>query len=208
MTASPNPFADEPRPPGAVRLQAEGDPQNPYASPAEVAEEKTEPPVGIWRDGELLVIHDWVTSLPNRCVFTNELLTVRCRQELSWANSIGWRSRYLPLNFGVVEPILQKMVRRRHRWWLLAGSACLALVLIAATLVLIAATLGFFVSSPAVILGTILFSLLASGLLLQGAKNAENVFKIREINGPYFWLAGAGKPFLDSLPKWPGMSNH
>lgn len=195
MSNGPNPFADQPRPPGAVRLESVADPLDPYAAPVEVTDENPEPPVGVWRDGELLVIHEGVTSLPNRCVLTNKLLTVRCRQQLSLGSPL-WRNRQIILHFGLIETIQRPMERSRNRWTVVAA-ACALPGLITIVLMLV----GYFWDVSA---GVFLLSLLVSTALLVRAATCENVFKIRAVKDPYVWLTGAGPPFLDSLPKWTG----
>jgi hypothetical protein len=69
---SPNPFADDPSPPEQVRLHSAADPLNPYAAPAGTdPARKSQPGIGMWRDGPLVVMHVRAT-FPDRCVFTNE----------------------------------------------------------------------------------------------------------------------------------------
>lgn len=103
MTINPNPFADDPSPSGQTRLHSAADPLNPYAAPAGLdAPRKSDPGIGMWSDGPLVVMHQRAT-FPDRCVFTNEHTEIRRRQNVPWSYAIDVSSRILELHFGVCE---------------------------------------------------------------------------------------------------------
>jgi hypothetical protein len=202
MATSPNPFADEPLPDHVVRLRSAADPLDPYAAPPSADEYRppANPGVGLWRDGNYVVMHLDV-EFPRRCLATNEPTASRRQQKLSWSYAIDWSSRTLKLEFGIspAEQQRMKLVRRR------------ALV-IAAVPVAVFIVLRLFPEMTIENMGLsgwtspIYFGLAAA--FFGAASHAWNpgiTLQFVRARKSYLWLSGAKPAFLESLQIWPGL---
>lgn len=195
MTTSPNPFADEPLP-QVERLQSAGDPQNPYAAPAGVGEYRpTGPGIGVWRNGELVVLHESV-NFPERCIWTNQETKRRFQQYFTHGDWIGINSKTIPFDYSFSAEARQKV----------AGN--------------VLASLGMFAASFAFLIG--LFALerndianltwrcpifmitmmVGFGMMLRYSRSPLSLIHHEQ---KYYCIRGAKEPFLRSLPKWPGL---
>src|SRR5689334_15396307 len=110
--SSQNPFADEPLPEHAVRLQSAADPLDPYAAPAGTAEYQTDrdPGVGMWRDGKWLVMHR-EAEFPLRCIFSNLEAETFGKQSITWAHLNDLRGQTVKLNYGLTFACRSRMRR-------------------------------------------------------------------------------------------------
>lgn len=198
--SSANPFADEPLPEHAVRLQSAADPLDPYAAPSGMAEYKTDldPGVGMWRDGKWLVVHREAT-FPPRCILSNLEAETFNKQTITWAHLNDWRGQTVKLNYGMTFAS-----RSRLRWRL---GIAIAVDVVALTIAL--GIVGLVLdgppefSAPFVGFGGLVLAAVM-GATLKVAWNAVNTLSYVSSNKAYVWLSGAGTPFLNSLPPWPG----
>ena len=196
--STPNPFADDPLPEHAVRLKSVADPLDPYAAPAGMAEYKTDrdPGVGMWRDGKWLVMHR-EAEFPPRCIFTNLEAETYGKQSISWAYLNDWRGQTVKLNYGLTMASRDRM-RRMLAIVILVAVAAFAMIFL---------LVGVRVNAdgPLAALGPLfLLCLLVIGVSLKFAWNAVNPLNYVSSKKSYVWLSGAGMPFLNSLPPWPG----
>lgn len=195
-TPSSNPFADEPLPSAGPRLTSVENPLNPYAAPAAVGQANTVPPpgVGLWRDGAYLVIHQGAL-FPERCLITGEETSHRHRQQVRWYYPIDFATRTLRVEYSLTPPVVQGIWRQRMIAWLLAPLAVLGV----ATLCMVGDLPG-----PAVSNNMVWSAIIAFGICLYVTINAGRILKFERVNNAYLWLRGARRPFLDTLPQWPG----
>ena len=201
MSSSPNPFADDPLPEGVVRLRSAVDPLDPYAAPPSAEEYRppVDPGVGLWRDGNYLVMH-LDADFPARCLATNEPTSIRRQQSLSWCYPIDWNTRTLPLEYFISPAEQQRMKRTRRIGLLMAGVAAAVLVG------------GWQLSAEevelhwgrwrAILFGGLLVVLF--GGLGKAWKPGLSLQFIRARKS-YLWLSGPKSAFLNSLPTWPGL---
>lgn len=201
MSSSPNPFADDPLPEGVVRLRSAVDPLDPYAA-APSAEEyhpPVDPGVGLWRDGNYLVMH-LDADFPARCLATNEPTSIRRKQSLSWCYPIDWNTRTLPLEYFISPAEQQRMKRTRRIGLIVAG--VVAVVMIVAWQIPAAAVGLHLGRLRAILFGCLMVAFFSSlgkvwkpGLSLQFVRARKS----------YLWLSGPKPAFLNSLPTWPGL---
>jgi hypothetical protein len=172
---------------------------NPYASPT--APPTAQPPfdvgVGAWRHGSLLVIHQDVQLL-GICVKTGRPATQWRLVKIRWSHPLIWPREYLHLWLPLCD---------RRAFWMGRGRRIAAL--------------------GSVLLCAIVLSLLVASILLPGIlQNGELVILVwgsGAVGGillcwwfslgiplvfvrrkrKYFWLSGAHRQFLASLPNWP-----
>jgi hypothetical protein len=193
-----NPFADDPLPEHAVRLQSAADPFDPYAAPAGADEYKTDrdPGVGTWRDGKWLVMHR-EAEFPPRCIFTNLEAETYGKQSITWAYLYDLRGHAVKLRYGLTIASRNRMRR------MLAIAIIVDIVIFALMSLLVGVRLNS--DGPLAAFGPLfLVFVLLFGVTIKIAWNAFNPLNYVSSKKSYVWLSGAGSPFLNSLPTWPG----
>lgn len=200
---SSNPFADAPLPAGE-RLQSAADPLNPYAAPVGVDEYRvqTGPGPGIWRNGDLIVIHQSL-DLPRRCIWTNEPSERRLTLALTYSTWLGLRNWSIHFDYSFSRTALRQVMKIGLTSGLVALGSFLALM-------------GLFVIENTEIvqftwlatLCVIVAPLLVISLLVACGlvwKQLQPPLSLIHQEQGYFCLRGAKEPFLQSLPNWPGL---
>ncbi len=188
--------------------------QNPYAAPtvanpyAEQAFAQQGQQGGVWRQGNLLVMHR-NAPLPPRCVKTNQPATGQLKRKLYWhhpavyaallANIILYAilaavlSKRATITIGLSEAGFAKRRRVMLISWIgVLGSVGAFVAGIAlnpdqndvAPWLLLAGFLGF--------LGFLIFGLVAARLVTP-----------KKMDDNYIWLKGVHPEYLDQLPPWP-----
>lgn len=168
---------------------------NPYASPRGIIDGvSVEFGVGVWRDGELLVIHPKAT-LPPFCIKTGEPTRHHIDVTLDWTYPIDWHRRsckvHVPLAF--TQYHREFVVCRRIQF---GCSLCIALCL-----------LFLFVepAAPVWCYRVIGWSIPAAVLILIFSNKDQNRFlKVARHQNGYLWLKGADRAFLEKVPDWGG----
>lgn len=190
MNSPKNPFADEPLAQNP-QLRAVGDLSNPYAAPTAVDVVNQEPPpgVGMWCDGSSLVMHQRAL-FPARCLITGAYTGKRYRQIVVCKN--GLASRTMTADFGLAPP------EKRRLWWrrLLAMAVCFAPFVL---LILIPYEQTRFIAFFGIMV-------ICGPMLIVLDITVGRLLKFEKAERSYYWLRGAGKPFLDTLPQWPGFN--
>ena len=195
--SQPNPFADEPLPVGK-RLHSAADPLNPYAAPAGVAEYQVQtdgPGVGVWRNGDLIVIHQSL-NLPDRCIWTNEPTLRRFTNWLTYSTWLGLRNWKIGFDYGFSRTALRKVMK----------VAIIGLLIFVGSVGAIAGLIALesYNLLHLTWLAPFFMILAAVGCLLAVQQAQHPLTLIHQENG-YFCLRGAKEPFLKSLPNWPGL---
>jgi len=198
MSSSSNPFADEPLPESPQRLTSAASPLNPYAAPASMGEYDVElpPGIGIWRDGNCLVIHEQA-SFPLRCLLTNEPQEERVLQTLTWSYPIDWSSRRTEIRFGLSQSALATIHRQRMIALIVAGISLSLLAVLFITGLMDRFGNGWLIF--------FLVTLIIAALKISWDRKGLLVFQ--SAKQKYLWLKGAKRPFLESLPQWPGIGH-
>ena len=197
---SPNPFADEPQPTNVVRLQSAADPLDPYAAPAGAEEYRrpVDPGVGVWRDGDFLVVH-LDADFPRRCLLTNAPTNKRQWQTITWSYAIDWSQRHTSFTYGMSPAIWNRNRRVRHAAaaaGMLAFLSLLVMGLVPRDFNLLQGNYG------AVVLIGLMAVIVIAILLCWHWGYPLRFVKARQ---SYLWLSGGGQAFLNSLPVWPGL---
>jgi hypothetical protein len=185
MSNDRNPFADSSPSDSPVGHAAE-QVVNPYASPREVSQ-LVSPPVGVWQDGKLLVVHS-ESAFPPFCIRTNEPSQRGFRCNLKWSYPIDLWYRHVRFDVGLCESCIRRYRKIRVAGWGMVGAAVILFGL-AALGIDIGVGLSF---------GGIL--LLATGIHLAGRPGV--VLKIERAQVPYYWIRGAHPDFVARFPAW------
>jgi hypothetical protein len=172
---------------------------NPYA-PSAVVDPRAEAAaavVGVWRDGNLIVVHREAT-LPAICVKTGEPASDWLAQK--FAGHDHWFS-FQTRRHEVRVPLSARRhwLATRLRWWLLTAG-----IVILFGLPAVALNVG---NPPEGALVFVIFGGmgLAAPLLICGGFLSEPV-QAHRFRGDYIWLRGADERFLAHLAAWPGGS--
>jgi hypothetical protein len=163
---------------------------NPYASPQIDGYNLQSQEVGVWQDGELIVMHVSAT-LPPICVKTGK------PAEHYSDITIRWVQNFLPWNLTIKVPLTWAAFRAAIA---VPVAAFLAALVFTAALVGAAASFG-----DESILLMLLVVVLAVATIVMGirALNAlGNLLRVHRTDGKYLWLSGAGPLFLRQLPEW------
>lgn len=171
---------------------------NPYAPSAVAAPYSgaSELGVGVWRDGNLLVMHRDAT-LPAICLKTGAPAS-------HWlVQKIGWQDSWFAITSHQYELRLPLSARRywlatRLRWWLLGLGAVAILLLVVVGMQLDRLPDG--ISPRQSIFGVASLAV----TLFVVAYNVGTAVTPRRFRGDYIWLSGADSRFLAQLPPWPG----
>ena len=188
---------------------------NPYAAP--VPAQKLLPSTkseGIWRDGDLLVVHRNAT-LPDICVKSNELASKRIHRKFYWHSPILFLLILLHL---LIYAVVALLVRKKHELdipvsdetaskrtngilfgWLIGG---LGIAMLIGGIVFLAnsqrgdALLGVY---AVIMLGGFIVMLIG---LVVGSRYA-NILIPKKMNQHATWFKGAGADFVRTLPEIP-----
>ncbi|WP_254508416.1 hypothetical protein [Anatilimnocola floriformis] len=195
--SQPNPFADEPLPTGQ-RLQSAADPLDPYAAPAGGAEYEVQhagPGPGVWRQGDLVVVHQSL-NLPERCIWTNEPTKRRFTVRFTYYTWLGLRGWQLDFAYSFSRTALWRMMRK-----VLTGLAMFTGSVGANAGIITLESYNYFQFdwlAPLFVITAIV------GCMLAYRASREPLSLVYHEQG-YFCLRGAKEPFLESLPNWPGL---
>lgn len=195
MSTAPNPFTQQ---------------ENPYAAPSQPAYPMQQPgniQGGVWRRGDLLVMHKQAT-LPDRCVKTNAPTTRKLKRSLSWHHPalflvliISWPiylilALVLRKTAKIYIGVTDKVANRRKRNMLIAWLLVLASFVSLAT--------GIALSGPtndsAAVIGIILFPILLLTGALWGLYGCRVVHPKR-IDDQYVYLKGVCPEYLRQFPE-------
>lgn len=167
---------------------------NPYASPAGMGgyEPSLARGVGVWRDGNRLVIHCQAT-LPRFCLMSGQPARYGYPLKIIWNRGLEFSRRTLDLD----APLSADIHRRyRFRRWLAIGGFLASLAWLSFAIYLheivgrsvVSLSLGF----TAVASATSFFTYCYYSQLLYFVA----------AQGDYLWLKGADRRFLARLPPW------
>jgi hypothetical protein len=170
---------------------------NPYAAPAIPGgyDPAGAAGIGVWRDGNLVVIHRRA-AFPPVCIHTGEGATFWRKYALVWSYPIDWSARRLYLHLPLCEACYRSYQRT---WWF----GVLTIWLPAAALIATLAAIE--VIPPRARIGMVPLWLICTvgiglgGLVRWWTDAGLGFVRVRE---PYFWLKGADPRFLDHLPPW------
>ena len=174
----------------------QSEPVNPYEASAVVDPRShiAEAVVGVWRDGDLMVLH-CDARLPPICVRCAHPATNRITQRLVWdVRSFSMQYRVLNLQLPLCARCFFRGTRLSQLFKILA-------------LLALGAMIGLELSLDNVPVG--LAAPLALGFIAAAAGFlvAAVVFRTRvrlcRFYGDYLWLSGAGPPYLAQLSSWP-----
>lgn len=200
MASAPNPFADDLPPDSIIPAPTNDQRSNPYAPPTIPSSGQHEPEesvLGIWRDGDSLVIHE-TGIFPDRCVLTNEPERSRYQQIIQWAYPIDWYQRKHTFEFGLSDAGLRQWNSKRRRIkWIQAGTFLLFMAIFFFNTARERWSNFLVITIPTLIVA----------LLILRASESPALLSFRKHKNGYFWLRGAKPPFLDSLPPWAGTAN-
>jgi hypothetical protein len=193
---------------------------NPYASPQMSSQPPIPaviaggPPVGLFRQGDLLVMHRYAV-LPEQCIYTAEKPTPeRLQQELTYRDPWVWLTIFLGLlpfiiisvvvskRASVAIPIHQSIWDTRSMW----ASICWGLFGLG--LVVFGGGLGWVVMAKPAIAPAAAGLMIAGGVVTMLVAGITAVIAFR---GPsvyfmdehYIWISGTHERFLATLPPWP-----
>lgn len=169
---------------------------NPYASPIIPGgyDPRSALGIGVWRDGDFLVLHDQAT-LPFFCVVTGEPAFRFRTFVLDWTSSFDFWRRQQQL----LLPLSKEAYRRfRQR----ENMATAALVVPIFTLVHVYLTCG---SSLAPAWYLALVGMFMGGLVWAEILRRKDRKLLRFVakKDRYLWIVGADPRFLAQLPDWP-----
>jgi len=195
-----NPFADQP--------------VNPYAAPQQTGYYPQVPPklspyAGLWRDGNVLVMHK-LAPLPDICVLSNEPTVTRISRKLQWHHPMLALTILIGVPVYIILalimtkratiqlPLTQDWIARRQRRMIFAWSAgLLSLGLIVGGIAL-AANL----EDPGYLLLMVL-GIIGGLAALIGGQAAIGLVSPKRMTDDYIWLKGVHPDFLNRLEQWP-----
>jgi hypothetical protein len=161
---------------------------NPYASP----QCDLPPRVGVWQDGELLVMHINAT-LPSICVKSGK------RAEHYSDITIRWVQNFVPWHVTIKVPLT---------WAAFRAAMLVPVAAFTGTLVVTVALVGalsLYRDGNEPILLVLLIAVMAIVTICMGFRALNAIGKVLRVSrsrGEYLWLAGAGTHFLHQLPQW------
>ena len=165
---------------------------NPYASPAGIGgyEPDFGRGVGVWRDGNRLVIHK-DAELPRVCLITGEPAQVGFPLEVVWRQGISTRRLRLlaPLSTAIHRSY------RRRRWAAIGG------FLASLGWLSFAIFLHEIVGQRVVSLSVGLTAFVAAAAFFTYCYYSQLLYFV-SAHGSYLWLKGADRRFLARLPPW------
>lgn len=166
---------------------------NPYAPSAVAAVCNRENELGVWRDGDALVMH-LQAALPPICIRTGEPATHSRQFTLVWFYPVDWSQRRLYMQLPLADAPYAAYAKRER------------------------AILPAFVISASVGLGALLLPILPDGLRAALAVAgfgfaiiwlalvliSGNALRFVRAKDQYLWIRGCDPRFLAQLPPWPG----
>lgn len=200
LSAGSNPFAEQPVNPYAAPLDAG------YVTPPQPQAQSTDPFAGLWRQGDVLVMHKQA-PLPNICIKSNQPATHRLKRSLYWHHPavylaiLGHLLIYIIIALIVRKsatifiPLTEEWYRRRQRRMLFSWLAILAGV-------------GLIVAAAAVVNqnNTAVFGIIGGIFLMLGAAIygliACRLVTPKRMTDDYVWLKGVHPDFLARLEVW------
>ena len=170
---------------------------NPYASPAAAGGYDDRQPfgVGVWRDGRLLVMHQYA-ELPGFCVHTGEPAVGGREFVLVWKPSGAIFTTSKSILIPLCPRCIREFLRLRTRSFLGLGLAILALVFLFAAPAM--GEWGFVPVGGTLVLGTIGVLLWIHALWTLGRP-----LSVVRSQGDYLWLQDVHPGVLKQLPQWP-----
>jgi hypothetical protein len=195
-----NPFSDDVNPYAA--------PQRAWEHPAQAAPQPLHPLAGLWRQGNLLVMHK-SAPLPDICVKSNQPATRRLQRKLQWHHPAVALSILIAVPVYVILalvlmkratimlPLSDEWYERRKRRLIFAwGSGLLCLGLIVVGFVL-----GVQVDNGGYLLLSLMGFVGGIAALIYGQYACAMVRPTR-ITDQYVWLKGVHPDFLQRLEAW------
>jgi hypothetical protein len=195
-----NPFADQPVNPYAAPQQAGYYPQMPA---------KLSPFAGLWREGNLLVMHK-LAPLPDICLKSNEPATGRIQRKLQWHHPLLALTIFIGIPVYIVlalvlmkratihVPLTDEWIARRKRRMIVSwttGLACLGLMV--GGIVLTVQT-----DDPGYLLLMIL-GIFGGLIALIAGQAAVGLVTPKRMTDEYIWLKGVHPEYLNRLEPWP-----
>lgn len=201
-SSSPNPFADDPRTADAQRLQSAADPLNPYAAPVNAEALERPEVVGVWRDGQLLVMHRRA-PLPEVCIVTGQPTAQRHWQTMRWHQPVDWGQRALIVEYGILPEVL-RMERGVPIIPLIGSVAAWIVTMVGCSL--FASLQGLQgqeaedVMTLGIVIGSILTGLCFLPVIVKRRQSKR--LTLVAVEKHYVWLSGPSEAFLRTLPPW------
>lgn len=168
---------------------------NPYAPSAVAAPYSgaSELGVGVWRDGDALVMH-LQAALPPNCIRTGDMATRVRPFTLFWFYPFDWSQRRLFMQLPLAEAPYASYQRRERAIlpaFVIAAATGLGSMLLRE--LPDALRMAMFASSALAM--TVWFAL----VLISG-----NAIRFVRAKDQYLWIRGCDPRFLAQLPPWPG----
>jgi hypothetical protein len=163
---------------------------NPYASPT-VPNSCSDPDIGVWRDGEYLVIHT-NAHLPPICIETGQPATHTWNLDLTWNYPIDWSTRVLRMRLPLCRNSYHKHMTRRFFCAL-------------AFIVPISCWSGSIFLFQGNLPDTLFWGLVGlsiSGMVMGALILRDKPLRFVRVSGRHLWLRGASPLFLEKLPEW------
>jgi hypothetical protein len=165
---------------------------NPYASPAIPGGYDASGGIGVWRDGDRLVLHQ-KADLPRFCVVTGEPARFGYYFEIAWNYPGDLDHRLL----GLYVPLCARIHRAYRLWrWAALLIPLVALGICAASIYNFGLDhIATYIALPGFL------AAFAAGIYIY-VQHSEFLYFVA-VHGDYLWLKGADNRYLDRLPDWP-----
>lgn len=196
-----NPFADQP--------------VNPYATPqyagyyAQQLPPKPSAFAGLWRDGNLLVLHK-LAPLPEICVVSNEPTTLRIRRKLQWHHPLLVLTVFIGVPVYIILaliltkratiqlPLTEEWIARRQRRMIFAWVTGLLFV----GLIVGGIALAIQMDDPSYLFLMVL-GIVGGLAALIGGQATVGLVAPKRMTDDYIWLKGIHPDYLNRLEQWP-----
>ena len=169
---------------------------NPYAAPAAAGgyDGRDREEVGVWADGNLLVVH-LQAKLPPICLETGQPAARWRKFDVLWSYPIDWSLRRQRLWL----PLGEAPFRRYRRWWWIGCLSLVTPLLAGLQIALIWRKAG----PPAEAMGGLfVLVLISAALCLTSSWLIGRPLRFVRVKGSHLWLKGASPAFLQQLPPW------
>ncbi len=178
-------------------MHSAADALNPYAAPSGAAEYQlpTDPGVGVWRDGKAIVVHV-DAKFPPRCLKTNDPSELEHTQKITWSYMFDWWQRRNYFSYALASYLWKRnrLIRQIGIILMVLGLLLFIGSFLLARVDADYGTVAFFISLVSFVIGW------------NTVTRWGNYLKFVKANKSYLWLKGAGRPFIESLPQWPGLN--